>query len=382
MRRTWLAALVATACTARPAPPTAPARPDAAPPVSGPPKAPLLLADFTPRSMLHADSHEVTRARFAAIDFHQHVDDHLNASSGKLDFAPDQLIALMDAANVRTLVILTGPRGEDLSRLVAALVKPYPGRFVVFTQVDWARADEPDFGARQAAALRDSVARGARGLKVLKDLGLYHRDKTGRLLAIDDPRFDPIWRAAGELHIPVAIHSGDPEAFFLAADGNNERYEELWAHREWSFAAPGTPSLRALLEARDRVFVRHPETTFVALHAGGWPENLDYASELLARHPNVYVDLGAREAELGRQPRRARRFFLEHADRILFGTDFWPAAAMYANHFRWLETEDEYFPYHDYPAQGRWYIYGLGLPNAVLRKVYRDNAARLLGLGR
>jgi predicted TIM-barrel fold metal-dependent hydrolase len=386
MRKAWLAALSALACTARP---LNPARPDAGAPAAAtaataaparPAKAPLLLADFAPRSMLHASSHEVPRAHFAAIDFHQHVDDHLDATRGTLDFAPEKLVALMDAANVRTLVILTGPRGDDLSRLVAALVKPYPGRFVVFTQVDWARADEPDFGARQAAELRDSVARGARGLKVLKDLGLYHRDKAGHLLAIDDPRFDPIWRAAGELHIPVAIHSGDPEAFFLPADGVNERYEELWAHREWSFATPGTPPLRALLEARDRVFARHPETTFVALHAGGWPENLDYASELLARYPNVYVDLGAREAELGRQPRRARRFFLEHADRILFGTDFWPDAAMYANHFRWLETDDEYFPYHAYPAQGRWYIYGLGLPNPVLRKIYRDNAARVLGL--
>jgi predicted TIM-barrel fold metal-dependent hydrolase len=339
-------------------------------------KPPLLLADFAPRSMLHAAAHDVPRARFAAIDFHQHVDDHVD-KDGTLSFPPAKLVALMDAANVRTLVILTGPRGADLSALAAALA-PYPGRFVLFTQVDWARAGEPGFAAREAAALADSVARGARGLKVLKDLGLYHRDAAGRLLAIDDPRFDPIWHAAGELRIPVAIHSGDPEAFFLPADASNERYDELQAHPEWSFAAPGTPPLRELLAARDRVIARHPETTFVALHVGGWPENLDYASELLARHPNAYVELGAREAELGRQPRRARRFFLENADRIMFGTDFWPSAAMYANHFRWLETDDEYFPYHGYPDQGRWYIYGLGLPEAVLRKIYRDNAERIL----
>jgi predicted TIM-barrel fold metal-dependent hydrolase len=372
-----LAVCAALACRGRaPAPPAAPKAEAAAD--SKPKKPPLLLADFAPRSMLHAAAHDVPRARFAAIDFHQHVDDRLNADGSGLVFPPDKLIALMDAANVRTLVILTGPRGADLDALVAALVKPYPGRFIVFTQVDWARADEPGFGAREAATLADSVARGARGLKVLKDLGLYHRDKSGRLLAIDDPRFDPIWHAAGTLGIPVAIHSGDPEAFFLPTDGGNERYEELRAHPEWSFAAPGTPPLRELLAARDRVIERHPETTFVALHVGGWPENLDYASELLARHPNVYVELGARQAELGRQPRRARRFFLENADRILFGTDFWPSAAMYASHFRWLETDDEYFPYHGYPDQGRWYIYGLALPDAVLRKVYRDNAARLL----
>jgi predicted TIM-barrel fold metal-dependent hydrolase len=343
-------------------------------------KPPLLLADFAPRSMLHVPAHRVSRARFAAIDFHQHVDDRLNRDGSGLAFPPAKLVALMDAANVRTLVILTGPRGAALDALVAALVKPYPDRFVVFTQVDWARAGEPGFASSEAAALADSVARGARGLKVLKDLGLYHRDATGRLLAVDDPRFDPIWHAAGELRIPVAIHTGDPEAFFLPVDAANERYDELWAHPEWSFAAPGTPSLRDLLAARDRVIARHPETTFVALHVGGWPENLDYVSELLARHPNTYVELGARQAELGRQPRRARRFFLDYADRILFGTDFWPSEAMYASYFRWLETEDEHFPYHGYPDQGRWYIYGLGLPDAVLRKVYRDNAARILGV--
>jgi predicted TIM-barrel fold metal-dependent hydrolase len=380
-------AAAAMGCRGRAPGPTAPAATaDAGRAATGPTaspkrKPPLLLADFAPRSMLHAAAHDVPRARFAVIDFHQHVDDHLD-KDGTLSFPPAKLVALMDAANVRTLVILTGPRGADLSALAAALVAPYPGRFLLFTQVDWARADEPGFAAREAAALADSVARGARGLKVLKDLGLYHRDAAGRLLAIDDPRFDPIWHAAGELGIPVAIHSGDPEAFFLPADAANERYDELQAHPEWSFAAPGTPPLRALLAARDRVIARHPETTFVALHVGGWPENLDYAAELLARYPNAYVELGAREAELGRQPRRARRFFLENADRILFGTDFWPSAAMYANHFRWLETDDEYFPYHGYPDQGRWYIYGLGLPDAVLRKIYRENAERILSTTR
>ena len=341
-------------------------------------KPPLLLADFAPKSMLHAQFHDVRRARFPVIDFHQHVNDRLNAGGPGLAFPPEKLLAMMDAANVRTIVILTGPRGDDLSSLVDALVKPHPGRFVVFTQVDWARADEPDFASREAALLADNVARGARGLKVLKDLGLYHRDKSGKLLAIDDPRFDPIWQAAGRLGIPVAIHSGDPEAFFLPADAGNERYDELWAHPEWSFASAGVPSLRELLAARDRVIARHPGTTFVALHVGGWPENLDYVSELLARHRNAYVELGARQAELGRQPRRARRLFMEHADRILFGTDFWPSAAMYTSHFRWLETDDEHFPYHGYPDQGRWYIYGLGLPDAILRKVYRDNAAKVL----
>ncbi len=346
-------------------------------------KAPLRLVEFAPRSMLHAAAHDVRRAKFPAIDFHQHVNDKLLAGKtgdAALSFPPDKLLALMDATNIKTLVILTGPTGDGLSQLIATLVKPHPDRFMVFAQVDWSRVDEPGFGDKAAARLRDDVARGARGLKVLKDLGLYRRDKSGKLLAIDDPKFDPIWRTAGELRIPVAIHSGDPEAFFTPRDEKNERYQELAMNPDWSFAGPEFPSLKALVEARDRVIARHPKTTFVALHVGGWPENLDYVSDLLRRHPNAYVELGARQAELGRQPRRARRLFLEFPDRVLFGTDFGPSENMYANHFRWLETEDEYFPYHGFPEQGFWHIYGVGLPDEVLRKVYSLNAEKVLGL--
>jgi predicted TIM-barrel fold metal-dependent hydrolase len=351
---------------------------DAGPaPVPG--AAPLRLAEFKPRSMLHVAQHEVPRARFPVIDFHQHVDDHLEPD-GSLPTPADQLIKVMDAANVRTLVVLTGPSGDALSKLIAALVKPHPDRFIVFAQVDWTRIDEPDFGAKAAARLRDDVARGARGLKVLKTLGLYARDRQGKLVAVDDPRIDPIWAEAGRLKIPVAIHTGDPEAFFHPRDASNERYEELWMNPDWSFAAPEFPPLDQLLAARDRVIERHPDTTFVALHVGGWPENLDYVSNLLRQHPNAFVELGARQAELGRQPRRARQLFLEFPDRILFGTDFSPEPALYANFFRWLETADEAFPYFNHPEQGRWEIYGLELPDAVLEKVYHLNAERVLGL--
>jgi predicted TIM-barrel fold metal-dependent hydrolase len=375
---------VATGCSATtPAPP-----PDARPPVvdsgadggDAKPRSNLKLADFAPTSMLHAEAHQVPRARFPVVDFHQHVNDKPEEKG--LPYPPDKLLPLMDAVNVQTMVILTGPRGQDLERLVATLVKPHPGRFVVFTQVDWSRADEPGFGRRAAAQLRADVGRGARGLKVLKELGLYARDRKGKLLAIDDPRWDPIWAECGRQGVPVAIHSGDPEAFFHPTDGKNERYEELWDNPDWSFHGRDFPSLPALLEAQARVFARHPRTVFVSLHFGGWPENLDHVSALLKRLNNVYVETGARQAELGRQPRRARRFFLEHADRILFGTDMWPEPNLYANYFRWLETADEYFPYYDYPAQGRWHIYGMELPDAVLEKVYGANARTVLKLDR
>jgi predicted TIM-barrel fold metal-dependent hydrolase len=378
--------LLTASCSPAPAPaPTPDARPPAPADASvdaadGKPRSSLRLADFAPASMLHAEAHQVPRARFPVVDFHQHVNDQLGDKG--LPYPPDKLIPLMDAVNVQTMVILTGPRGADLERLIATLVKPHPGRFVVFTQVDWSKADQPGFGRRASAQLRADVGRGARGLKVLKELGLYARDRKGKLLAIDDPRWDPIWAECGRQGIPVAIHSGDPEAFFHPSDARNERHEELWDNPDWSFSGRDFPPLATLLEAQVRVFARHPRTTFVSLHFGGWPENLDWVSAVLKRLKNVYVETGARQAELGRQPRRARRFFLEHADRILFGTDMWPEPNLYANYFRWLETADEYFPYYDYPAQGRWHIYGMELPDEVLEKVYGSNARTLLKLER
>ena len=223
----------------------------------------------------------------------------------------------------------------------------------------------------------DAVERGARGLKVLKNFGLEVRDKSGRLVAVDDPRLDPVWEECGRLGIPVAIHVTDPEAFFLPLDGTNERYEELLAHPDWHFYGPQFPSKEAILAARDRMFARHPHTTFIALHVANWPENLDYVSSLLDRLPNVMVEFGARQAELGRQPRRSREFFLEYQDRILFGTDNAPGEQMYRNYFRWLETADEYFDYAGAPGQGRWKIYGLDLPDEVLEKVYHLNAEKV-----
>jgi predicted TIM-barrel fold metal-dependent hydrolase len=333
----------------------------------------LLLRDFQPQSMLHAGTHPVARARFPVFDVHQHVNDAMRIEDR---VPPPVLIQRMDALNVKTIVILTGAWGEQLQRVIDEMVKPYPGRFLVFTQIDWSRIDEPDFASAMVEQLRDSARRGASGLKVLKDLGLGVKDKSGKLIAIDDPRLDPIWEECGRLGLPVAIHSGDPEAFFHPIDGKNERYEELIEHPDWSFYGPQFPSLESLLEARNRVFARHPGTTFISLHMG-WPENLDWVEQMLKRYPNVYAEFGARQAELGRQPRRTRKLFLDYQDRILFGTDNSPEIEMYTNNFRWLETADEQFDYWGYPGQGRWKISGLQLPDSVLEKIYHLNAERM-----
>ena len=334
----------------------------------------LLLRDFHPKSRLHAQEHLVERAKFPVFDVHQHVNDAMGIED---HMPPAELVARMDKLNIKTIIILTGMWGDKLQHVIDEMVKPYPGRFLVFTQIDWSKIDDPNFSSEMVQQLDDAVRRGARGLKVLKDLGLGVRDKSGKLITVDDPRLDPVWEECGRLGIPVSIHVTDPEAFFYPTDGNNERYEELTEHPDWSFYGSQFPTKQSILEARNRVFGRHPHTKFVALHMGNWPENLDYVGDVLNKYPNTYVEFGAREAELGRQPRRARKFFLDYQDRIMFGTDNGPEEGMYTNYFRWLETADEYFEYWGYPGQGRWMIYGMELPDDVLEKVYHRNADKL-----
>jgi predicted TIM-barrel fold metal-dependent hydrolase len=252
----------------------------------------------------------------------------------------------------------------------------------------WAR--EPAFGALEAERLRDSVARGARGLKVWKLLGLRARDVDGRLVAIDDERLDPLWRMAAQLRVPVLIHIADPIAFFRPADADNERCEELAVHPDWHFwpprttpGGPGFPGFDELLTAFDRLVGRHPGVTFIGAHVGCAAEDLALVGGMLSRHPNLYVDIAARIGELGRQPNTARRFFLDWPDRIMFGTDTAIDVPSCRIYYRFLETEDDSFEYapEPIPPQGRWRISGLGLPDEVLRRVYAENARRVLGLG-
>src|SRR5581483_4200928 len=198
----------------------------------------------------------------------------------------------------------------------------------------------------------------------------------------------PMWEATGALNMPIAIHSSDPLAFFTPVDRFNERYEELNAHPDWSFHGRDFPSNAEILDARNRVIARHPKTQFLTLHVGNFSENLDDVSANLDRFPNMTVEIAARIAELGRQPRRARAFFEKYQDRIMFGTDGSPGdgdywTKLYQISFRFLETGDEYFNYspNAVPGQGRWMIYGLELPDPILRKVYNENASRLLKVG-
>jgi hypothetical protein len=391
-RRAWLSAAAGGVAGAAVIPPRgAQARAQSAPQPAATRIPPLPLAEFEPKSMLHVRETQVPRGRFPVIDFHTHVSPRPNSTRPSVP--PAELITVMDAVNLKTMVNLTGGFGDALAVTIQNFDRAFAGRFVTMTEPAWARASEPGYSAWQADQLAKAKDAGAVGVKVLKTLGLYLRDAgaSGKLVKVDDPRFDPLWDTCGRLGLPVAIHVGDPEAFFLPIDRFNERYEELSAHPDWSFHGKDYPSFKQILDARDRVFARHPKTTFVALHVGHWAENLQVVGELLDRFPNVHVEIGARIGELGRQPRTSARFFDRYQDRVLFGTDAIPRGTetpqqvfgedLYHIYYRFLETDDEYFDYAPsrVPPQGRWRIYGLGLPEQILRKVYNQNAQRVLG---
>ena len=354
----------------------------------------LALEDYVPKSMLHVPETKVPRARFPAIDFHTHLSwTPRDGQKPHHNTTPEKALEVMDRRNVRVMVNLTGGYGPVLEENIRYWQRPHPDRFVVFTEPWWGRFTEPNYPTFQAEQIEHAKRVGAKGLKLTKTLGLYLREqgKTGPLVKVDDRRFDPMWEAAGAARLPVAIHTSDPEAFFLPTDKYNERYEELSAHPDWSFHGRDFPSNRELHEARNRVVARHPRTHFVYLHVGN-AEDLTWVSEWLERYQNTSVEIGARIGELGRQPRAARRFFDKYQDRIMFGTDAVPDGfetpqqifgdELYEIYYRFLETEDEYFDYAPAPKppQGRWRIYGLGLPDKILRKVYWENAARLLGI--
>jgi predicted TIM-barrel fold metal-dependent hydrolase len=356
------------------------------------------LDEFQPESVLKVRVTRVERPRYPVIDVHTHLS-WSRGGAGSQDpqavtvLAPaSEILAVMDRKGVQMMVNLTGGRGPGLEQMVRDFQRGHPGRFLMFTEPWWSRASEPDYPKFQAAEIEKAAKAGARGLKVLKTLGLYLRDggANGKLVAIDDPRFDPMWEACAALNLPVAIHIADPVAFFRPTDRFNERYEELHHHPDWSFHGRDFPNFDQLIDARNRLFARHPRTTWIALHVGHHAEDLEEVGRSLDRFSNMHVELGARIGELGRQPRTARRFFERYQDRILFGTDAVPHGTqtpqqvfgdeLYEIYYRFLETEDEYFDYAPapIPPQGRWRIYGLGLPDAVLKKVYHDNAARLL----
>lgn len=330
----------------------------------------LKLLDWQPKSQMVVKETKIIRPRFPVIDMHNHLRELKNTA---------KYLEEMDKAGIWQCVSLDGRSAADFYKEhLAASQKVSKDRFLVFFTPDFSKIEEPNFGQKEAAKLEDAVKLGARGMKIFKTLGLTIKDKSGKIVPVDDPRIDPIWAKCGELGIPIVIHISDPKAFFTPLDRFNERYDELGSHPNWAYG-PEYPAKEEILAQRNRVIARHPNTTFVGAHMGNLPEDLGRVSMWLDTYPNFYVEMSARISELGRQPYTARKFMIKHQDRILFGTDTPPDAEAYRIYYRFLETDDEYIdPAAGHHLQGRWMIYGLYLPDEVLEKIYNKNALKLL----
>ena len=332
----------------------------------------MAIEDYDPRSTLVVPENPVPRAAYPFIDVHLHIDGTMPRPQ------LDQMIRDMDALNMAIGVNLSGGTGARLVQQIEALEEAYPGRFVVFANIDFRDIDDPAFGANAAARLEEDVRSGARGLKIFKNLGLWLTDDSGERVPVDDPRLDPVWAKAGELGIPVLIHSGDPAEFWQPMDERNERWLELRLRPRRRQTAP--PTFEQVLGEQLRMFRKHPGTTFIAAHLAWLGHDLGRLGQTLDELPNMNVGLGAVIYEPARQPRFAREFFIKYQDRILMGKDSW-APDEYPTYFRVLETADEYFPYYR-KYHAFWRMYGLDLPDEALRKIYYGNALRIIpGLG-
>jgi uncharacterized protein len=326
---------------------------------------------YEPKSTLVVPENPTPRARFPFVDAHSH-----QRASGMTPAEVDALVEAMDAMNMAVMVNLSGGSGERLREGIARLEGRYPNRFVTFANVDLSKIAEKGFGEAAAKILAEDVGAGARGLKIYKNLGMFLTDASGARVPTNDPRLDPIWRKAGELGIPVLIHTGEPSAFWEPFDRHNERWLELKQFPNRRRDDPKFASFEQTMEEQHDLFRRHPKTIFINAHLGWLGNDLARLGRLMDEMPNMMTETGAVLAELGRQPRAARDFLIRYQDRVLFGKDSW-APDEYPTYFRTLETADEYFDYYR-RRHAHWKIYGLDLPDSVLRKIYFENAMRII----
>jgi predicted TIM-barrel fold metal-dependent hydrolase len=330
----------------------------------------MTIEDYEPRSTLVVPAHPVSRAKYPFIDVHSHH--RLDLSAGDVD----RLTEAMDSLNLAVMVNLSGRQGERLALGIQAFKGRHPSRFVLFANLNFESVDDPDYGVRAAAALERDVRAGAQGLKIFKNFGMTLKDAEGRRIRVDDPRFDPIWETCAELGIPVLIHTAEPQSFFEPHDRFNERWLELKQFPNRARQADRYPPWETLIGEQHHLFAKHPNTTFIAAHLGWLGGDLARLGRLMDSLPNVYAEIGAVLAELGRQPRFARQWFVEYQDRVLFGKDAWTPDE-YPVYFRTLETADEYFDYYR-KRHAFWKLYGLDLPDEVLKKLYYQNALRII----
>lgn len=329
----------------------------------------MSFEEYNPTSTLVVPGKEITQAKFRFIDIHSHQRD---MSVEKLT----SLLADMEALNEGIMVNLSGGSGTSLTEKVENIEKSFPNRFAVFANVDFEGVGTADWGKKAAKQLEEDVKNGAKGLKIFKSLGLRYTDINGNRLAIDDNRLDPIWAKCGELGVPVLIHAADPKSFWDDMDSKNERWLELKTRPRRKRSATDPAPWEQIIKEQHTVFKKHPNTNFINAHMGWYANNLGKLGALLDEIPNMYVGIAAVIAELGRQPQFARAFFIKYQDRILFGKDSWKPEE-FPTYFRVLESNDEYFPYYK-KYHAFWAMYGLNLPDEVLKKVYYKNALKIV----
>lgn len=341
------------------------------------PAGPIDFEEYEPVSTLKVPEHTLTRAKYPFIDVHNHQYQMDNADLKKL-------IGQMDSLNMGLMVNLSG-RGfssnpdesqKFFTDAMANIKKTNPKRLALFTNINFASVNDKGWTEQTVKTLEEDVRNGAKGLKIYKSLGFNVKDDKGNRVRVDDPRLDPIWAKCGQLGIPVLIHTADPKSFWDPMDRYNERWLELKLHPGRKRADNNPVSWEQLIAEQHNVFRKHPKTTFINAHMGWYPNDLTKLDSLMRVFPNMNLEIGAVIAELGRQPKASRRFFEKYQDRILFGKDSW-VPSEYATYFRVLETDDEYFPYHK-KYHAFWRMYGMALPDEVLKKVYYKNALRII----
>ncbi len=325
--------------------------------------------EYNPTSTLVVEGEEVPRAKFPFIDVHSH----------QRDMSPEALkkmIVDMDRINEGIMVNLSGGTGKRVRDMVQSIEANFPNRFVVFANVDFDGVGKAGWAEKAVKQLEQDVKTGAKGLKIYKSLGLRYKDSEGNRLAIDDPRLDPIWAKCGALGIPVLIHAADPKSFWDPMDSNNERWLELKTRPRRKRSATNPAPWQQIIDEQHAMFKKHPKTKFINAHMGWYANDLKKLGTLLDEIPNMSVGIGAIIAELGRQPKAAHAFFVHYQDRILFGKDSWKPDE-FPTYFRVLESDDEYFPYYK-KYHAFWAMYGMNLPDDVLKKVYYKNALNLI----
>ncbi|MGV3559417.1 amidohydrolase family protein [Larkinella arboricola] len=341
------------------------------------PSGPIDFEEYEPVSTLKTPEHKLTRAKYPFIDVHNHQY-QMDATDLRT------LVSQMDSLNMGIMINLSG-RGftsdvaestNFLNKTLANIQKTNPKRLAIFTNINFASLGEPGWTEKAVKMLEEDVKKGAKGLKIYKSLGFNVKDNQGKRVQVDDPRLDPIWAKCGQLGVPVLIHTADPKSFWDPMDRFNERWLELKTHPGRKRSDTNPVSFEQLIAEQHNVFRKHPKTTFINAHMGWYPNDLVKLDSLMNAFPNMMLEIGAVIAELGRQPRAARKFFEKHQDRILFGKDSW-VPSEYATYFRVLETDDEYFPYHK-KYHAFWRMYGMALPDEVLKKVYYKNALRII----